>query len=197
MAKEYTAQSMVIRKLSESRLSFWDHLKANAVADSVDWEVYVPDPTCSPEAPMGAGCRIDVVVDGKSIVEIKEWGPDAQAKVASQLARYRRARPWELNSELNDEEWIDSFIDTQCGLLHCEYATYVVWAPPNLDGHIYYAELDKAPKEVRERVRRFNPVATIWDQSHASLESKMNQFCSFICHGAYPTPIVAGPAELV
>jgi integrase len=149
--REYTAQSIAIRALSNrnGRLDLIDGVVGNHVSDNVDWEVQVKKPGCRASSPEEANCRIDIVVDGVSIIEVKEYhGPQTTVEVTLQLAGYTDGLPWSLNSELSG--WADFFVEEfNCGFFGCKQQTWIVWGAQA--GHVYYARIEQAPSWAKDQ----------------------------------------------
>ena len=157
---ERAAQAFTINELNRRREGWWDRFwddqlqGGTTVSKDVDWEVGNSDS----DADIGfQGFRIDIVTNERNIFEVKRFeGPHTTADVTAQLARYvGTASLWYgiifvPGTELQD--WANAFIvysnwfkrqfDFGGDLVY-------VWGKDNPPGHVYFAEEDKAPANVR------------------------------------------------
>jgi RHS repeat-associated protein len=157
---ERAAQAFTINELNRRREGWWDRFwddqleGGTTVSKNVDWEVGNSDT----DADIGfAGFRIDITTDERNIFEVKRYeGPATTTEVTAQLARYiSTASLWYgiifvPGTELQD--WANAFIvysnwfkrqfDVGGDLVY-------VWGMENPAGHVYFAEKDKAPANVR------------------------------------------------
>lgn len=152
---ERAAQAFTLNELNHRRENLWDKMWEGAfgttVSKDVDWEV-------GPPANYFDTFRIDIVTEEKSIYEVKRWtGPATESRVELQIQGYLATAGYDYNvyfqrgKELQD--WAntfqvsDGFWDFLTGGL-----SVFVWGFGNLPGHIYFAEKNKTPERVREKV---------------------------------------------
>jgi hypothetical protein len=171
---EYTAQAHAIRALSErgGRLSWnernWEN---DPIDNNVHWEASLSGDTA----------RIDIWVhddDSDSIIEVKRYDGTTETfeGVDDQLDRYQELMSaagvdTTLNYELNEDFWAITYIQPPSlgdRTLRGENGTrWYAWAPPDLEGQVYFAPEDEVPEYVRahERAGGVEDVGPgIWDQ---------------------------------
>lgn len=152
---ERAAQALTINKLNAERAGGWDSfwggvLDYTPVSERVDWEV----------GPRGTNrFRVDITTEERDIFEVKRWaGPATAVEVTGQLNGYvLSAGYWGVDFEPSDEltEWASGFDVTTGFFSYFETPwtndTVFVWGLGNPDGHIYFAENDRASDDVQSK----------------------------------------------
>lgn len=157
---ERAAQAFTINELNKRRENWWNRFKddqlgfGTSISKDVDWEVGNSDT----DADIGFfGFRIDIATDEKNIFEVKRFeGPQTTSEVTAQLARYvstvliwydvvfvpgTELQDW-ANAFIVYSNWFKRQFDIGGDLVY-------VWGMENPAGHVYFAEKDKAPANVR------------------------------------------------